>query len=128
MKIFLIEDDVTTIESVKLCIEIYESDSSLEFCSNGLEALQKLKQNTFDVVIIDLGLPDIDGIVLLEKLRQFSKIPAIILTARHNRETQLKAMQLGANDFITKPFDYRNLLDHLKRITNPPEGPKPANQ
>jgi DNA-binding response OmpR family regulator len=122
VKILLIEDDVTTVESVRLCIEIYEPGSKLDFCDNGLEAIQKLKQNLFDVVIIDLGLPDIDGLLLLEQLRIFSKIPAIILTARHNRETQLKAMQLGATDFITKPFDFHNLLSRLKVITSSSEG------
>jgi DNA-binding response OmpR family regulator len=126
VRILLIEDDVTTVESIRLCLEIYEPESKLDFSSNGLEAINKLKQTAFDAVIIDLGLPDIDGLILLEQLRQFSKIPAIILTARHNRETQLKSMQLGANDFITKPFDYRNLLNRLSVIVKPPEDPKPA--
>jgi DNA-binding response OmpR family regulator len=124
VRILLIEDDVTTIESIKLCLEIYEPESKLDFSNSGLEAIHKLKQTEFDVVIIDLGLPDIDGLLLLEQLRQFSQIPAIILTARHNREAQIKSMRLGANDFITKPFDYRNLLNRLSQIAKPPEDQK----
>jgi DNA-binding response OmpR family regulator len=116
MKILLVEDDNLTIESVKLCMEFYENGSKLVTVDKGKEAVQLLQNDHFDAVIIDLGLPDIDGMEVLEQVRRFSDVPAIVLTARHNIESRTKAEETGADEFITKPFDYRLLLASLHRI------------
>jgi DNA-binding response OmpR family regulator len=120
MKILLVEDDNLTIESVKLCMEFYESGSGLVTVDKGKEALQRLQSDQFDAAIIDLGLPDIDGIEVLEQVRRFSTIPVVIVTARHNVESRMKSQELGANEFITKPFDYRLLLSTLHRLLDKP--------
>ncbi len=119
MKLLLIEDDETTVESIKLCLEICEPEASITSISKGLEALALLKTEVYDAVLVDLGLPDIDGTEVIEKLRCFSKIPVIVLSARHSPEVVSKALELGANDYVTKPFDYRNLLKRLKILINP---------
>jgi DNA-binding response OmpR family regulator len=116
MKILLIEDDALTVESIKLCLELYEPESAITSTDKGLEAIQMLKADAFDVVVIDLGLPDIDGMQVLEQIRSFSKVPALILTARHNHESIVRSRELGANDFITKPFNYRLLLNQLHAV------------
>ncbi len=113
MRILLVEDDNLTIESIRLCLEIYEPDSNLISTDQGLEAVKLLQKNPCDAVIIDLGLPDIDGLEVLKKIRSFSQIPALVLTARHNTESIDLARKLGADDFITKPFNYRFLLHQL---------------
>jgi DNA-binding response OmpR family regulator len=118
MKLLLVEDDETTVESIKLCLEICEPDSSIKSLSKGLDALALLKDETFDAVLIDLGLPDIDGTEVIEQLRCFSKIPVVVLSARHSPEVVARALELGANDYVTKPFDYRNLLKRLKALIN----------
>jgi DNA-binding response OmpR family regulator len=71
MKLMLIEDDETTVESIKLCLEIYEPSSTVTATSKGKEAIQLLKENNYDAVLIDLGLPDIDGIEVIEQMRIF---------------------------------------------------------
>ena len=120
MKLLLIEDDLPTVESIKLCFEIYESDSTVFSTDKGLEALRLLKNETFDGVIVDLGLPDIDGTVVIEQLRNFSQIPVVVLSARQNPESISKALELGANHYIVKPFNYRLLLNKLHEILNQP--------
>ena len=118
MKLLLLEDDITTVESIRLCLEIYEPQSSLTTTGKGLEALQLLKDNRFDAVLIDLGLPDIDGSEVIEQLRKFSNIPAIVLSARHSPGVISNALSLGADDYITKPFDYRLLLKRVNNLVN----------
>jgi two-component system, OmpR family, KDP operon response regulator KdpE len=121
MKFLLIEDDNLTIESLKLCMAFYESGSALVSTNKGKEAAQMLKNEHFDAVIIDLGLPDIDGIEVLKQIRSFSNIPAVVLTARHSYEAMTAAKELGADDFITKPFNYRLLLGTLHGILDNPD-------
>jgi len=118
MKLLLVEDDMTTVESIRLCFEVNDPDSVLVSTGLGLEALQKLKDDTFDAVILDLGLPDIDGMKVLEQLRGLCKVPVIVLSARHGAEAISKALELGADDYITKPFDYRLLLRRLNSLTH----------
>jgi two-component system KDP operon response regulator KdpE len=116
MKLLLIEDDETTVESIKLCLEIYEPNSSIDSIGKGLEALESLKTHQYDAVLVDLGLPDIDGTTVIEQLRTFSQIPAVVLSARHSPEVISRALSLGADDYVTKPFDYRNLLKRLNNL------------
>jgi two-component system, OmpR family, KDP operon response regulator KdpE len=116
MKILLVEDDIGTVDSIKLCLEIYRPDANLVATDSGVTAVDKLKTETFDCVLIDLGLPDIDGLELLRRVREFSKLPAIIISARHQKEAISKAMELGASEYITKPFDHHYLISSLNNI------------
>lgn len=125
MRLLLIEDDTTTVESVKLCLEIYEPSSKIKSTGKGLEALRLLQTEKFDAVLIDLGLPDIDGIEVIERLRAFSQIPAVVLSARHSPDVIAKALTLGADDYITKPFDYRLLLKRLHNLVEKTENENP---
>jgi two-component system KDP operon response regulator KdpE len=118
MRLLLIEDDETTVESIKLCMEIYASESTLTSARKGQEALHLLKKEKFDAILVDLGLPDIDGTEVIQKMRKFTQIPAVVLSARHSPEVVANALALGADDYITKPFDYRDLLGRLKQLTN----------
>ena len=116
MKLLLIEDDLATVESINLCLEVNDPESRVVSTSKGLEAIQLLQNDAFDGVIIDLGLPDIDGIEVIEQIRAFSAIPVVVVSARHSPEMISKALSLGANDYITKPFDYRLLLNRLNKL------------
>lgn len=120
MKLLIIEDDISTVESIKFCLELYEPNSTLLYTNKGLEAIKMLNNDRFDAVIIDVGLPDIDGIDVLHQLRQFSATPAIVLSAKHSNEVISKALEYGANDYITKPFNYKKLLLRLREFVNRP--------
>jgi DNA-binding response OmpR family regulator len=81
MKLLLIEDDAITVESIKICAEVFQPDTKIETTGKGIEAIRMLKKGDYNAVIIDLGLPDIDGTEVIKELRRFSNIPAIVLSA-----------------------------------------------
>ncbi len=116
MKLLIVEDDINTVEAVRLCLEIYFPNAAWEATAQGLTALEKVREGTYDGVLVDLGLPDIDGLELIERLRTFSRLPVLVVSARHNPEVIARALRLGANDYITKPYDTWNLLKTLSRL------------
>ena len=113
----LIEDDAATVETIRLCTQIYYPESEVVSSSQGLAAIEMLKKDKFDVVLVDLGLPYIDGLEVLKRIRVFSKIPAIIISARHSFNAASVADELGAIDYITKPFDFHILIQRLGDAT-----------
>jgi two-component system sensor histidine kinase/response regulator len=94
-----------------------ENDYSIEFATNGEAALVWLKKTTFDLILLDINMPGLSGFEVCSKIRSDSsleKIPVIFLSAETDRESILKGFDLGAQDYITKPFDSRELLSRVK--------------
>ena len=87
--------------------EIYE-------VSTGEEALFSIRQNKFDLIILDLGLPEMDGIQVTQKVREFSEVPIIILSVMDNEKHKVKALDAGADDYLTKPFSMDELLARIR--------------
>ncbi|MBO1124178.1 response regulator transcription factor [Enterococcus faecalis] len=110
--ILLIEDDpnITDFMEVVLGQERYQ----LTIASTGMEALTAFQTTSFDLALLDLGLPDIDGIDLLKILRKRMHLPIIIISARNNEEEKVKALDLGADDYVTKPFGTNELLARIR--------------
>lgn len=81
---------------------------------NGAEALQLAARHHPDVVILDLGLPDLDGAEVIEGLRGWSAVPIIVLSARDSEEAKVQALDAGADDYVTKPFGMDELLARLR--------------
>ncbi|QGM92137.1 response regulator [Enterococcus faecalis] len=110
--ILLIEDDpnITDFMEVGLGQERYQ----LTIASTGMEALTAFQTTSFDLALLDLGLPDIDGIDLLKILRKRMHLPIIIISARNNEEEKVKALDLGADDYVTKPFGTNELLARIR--------------
>lgn len=110
--ILLIEDDpnITDFMEVVLDQERYQ----LTIASTGMEALTAFQTTSIDLVLLDLGLPDIDGIDLLKILRKRMHLPIIIISARSNEEEKVKALDLGADDYVTKPFGTNELLARIR--------------
>jgi two-component system, OmpR family, KDP operon response regulator KdpE len=119
MKILMIEDDQETVDVIKLTLENQDPGTEVKSFLKGLEGLETARSERFDVVVLDLGLPDIDGIKLLRELRGFSRIPVLIISARHDPEVITNALDLGAEDYILKPFPFKTLLSTLKDISTP---------
>jgi two-component system KDP operon response regulator KdpE len=82
--------------------------------STGEEALFSIRQNKFDLIILDLVLPDINGIVVASRIREFSTIPIIILSVQENEGEKVKALDAGADDYLTKPFGMDELLARIR--------------
>lgn len=112
IKILVVEDDraVRNLISTTLQINDYEYDLAID----GKNALQLMTSNKYDIVFIDLGLPDIDGIEIIKKFRDFSTTPIIVISARTNEEDKIEALDAGADDFLTKPFNVDELLARVR--------------
>ena len=110
--ILLNEDDpnITDFMEVVLDQERYQ----LTIARTGMEALTAFQTTSIDLVLLDLGLPDIDGIDLLKILRKRLHLPIIIISARSNEEEKVKALDLGADDYVTKPFGTNELLARIR--------------
>jgi two-component system, OmpR family, KDP operon response regulator KdpE len=117
MKILMIEDDKTTIEVIRLTLAVQDPNSKIISKEKGREGLETARNENFDVVVLDLGLPDIDGMRVLEELRRFSKTPVLIVSARHDPNVITNALDLGAQDYILKPFKFQSFFTSLKSVT-----------
>ena len=82
--------------------------------ANGKDGIVQAAQRRPEVVLLDLGLPDIDGVTVLKRLREWSKVPVIILSVRDRENDKIAALDAGANDYVTKPFSPGELLARLR--------------
>lgn len=87
---------------------------NFEMATNGSMALSLLVKHQFDIILLDLGLPDLDGIDIIKKLRTFSFTPIIVISARSNDDDKIKALDMGADDYLTKPFSVEELLARIR--------------
>ena len=94
--------------------------------SNGLEVLPWLKANTADLILLDLMLPGCDGLEICRKLRSFSTVPIIIITARIEEIDRLLGLELGADDYICKPFSPREMVARVKAVLRRLQAPTTA--
>jgi len=116
MKALIVEDDRATIEAVSLVFKLRWSEMEVVSTTTGNEASHLVETELPDVVILDLILPDIDGIEVLRKIRRFSSVPVVVLTARLESISMVEGLELGADDYITKPFDPVVLLARVKNV------------
>ena len=82
---------------------------------NGMEVLEKISQNP-DIILLDLGLPDIDGVEVIKKIRTWSNVPIIVISARSEDRDKIDALDAGADDYLTKPFSVEELLARLRVV------------
>lgn len=115
LKVLLAEDDRNLGNILKSYLEAKMYETTL--CVNGQEALQAYAKNKFDVCIIDVMMPVMDGFSLAKEIRLDNKhIPILFLTAKSLQEDKIKGFELGADDYITKPFSMEELLVRMKAI------------
>ncbi|MBW1971569.1 MAG: DNA-binding response regulator [Deltaproteobacteria bacterium] len=116
MKILLVEDDIDTKKFLKKGLE--ENYYSVETTSSGLEALEYIESQPFDLIILDIMLPELDGISLLKNIRKRGNfIPVILLTVKDSNEEIIAGLDAGADDYITKPFSFNQLLARIRAVT-----------
>jgi two-component system, OmpR family, KDP operon response regulator KdpE len=84
--------------------------------ANGEDALVLVADRRPDVALLDLGLPDVDGIEVLRRVRAFSDVPVVVLTARDRQGDKIAALDAGADDYVTKPFDMEELLARMRAV------------
>ncbi len=125
-RILIIDDDK------ELCVLIKQSVLSenieADFCNNGREGLQKLKEAEYQLVILDIMMPGIDGFEVLEEIRKESRLPILMFTSKNDSVSKVRGLRAGADDYLTKPFDMDELIARIvsliRRYTrfNQPDG------
>lgn len=116
MKILAIEDDQNIVESLNLILHMRWPEAELFSTRLGEEGLNLLDTLRPDIVILDLGLPDISGFDVLQQMRTFSEVPVIILTVLGDEDDIVRGLELGANDYIVKPFRKAEFLARVKAL------------
>jgi DNA-binding response OmpR family regulator len=113
-RLLLVEDDPRL--AAMLTEYLGEAGFRVSHAARGAEALQRLGHEVFDVVVLDLMLPDMDGLDLCRRLRAGSDVPVLMLTARGDATDRIVGLELGADDYLPKPFQPRELLARLRAI------------
>ena len=112
--ILIIEDDSQIARFIEL--ELKHEGFQVDKIDNGYDGLNKIKENDYDLLLLDLMLPGIDGIEVCNKIRDFSDIPIIMLTAKSELEDKVKGLDTGADDYLTKPFEIEELLARIRAL------------
>ncbi len=116
MKALIIEDNADVVEAISLCLQIRWPEVAISTSALGLNGVEMVKSLSFDIIILDLNLPDTDGLEVLRQIRSFSNIPIIIVTVRGNEDDQAKGLEMGADDYIVKPFRPRDLVARVNSV------------
>ena len=116
MKILIVDDNPEIIEIVAQTLELRWPEVNLISTFLGEEGVELVKKELPDIVILDLGLPDMDGFQVLRQIRGFSDVPLIIFTARGDEANRVKGLGLGADDYVVKPFSPGELLARVQAI------------
>lgn len=130
VKVAVIEDDSTLVEAVSLCFRCLWPEVDIVSATEGEEGVKLVKTESPDVIILDIGLPDMDGFEVLTRIRHFSNVPVIILTIMGEEMDKVRGLELGADEYITKPFDHKEFITRVKKVLSRSQlaQPKRANE
>lgn len=112
--ILIVDDEERMVRFIRLNLE--QDGFSTAEANSGMEAMQKLRDQLPDLMLLDVMLPDIDGFEVLSMVREISSIPVIMLTAKGEEEEKIRGLELGADDYITKPFSPRELVSRIRAV------------
>ena len=125
MTVLVVDDEPRLVDVVRMNLEV-EGYRVVE-AANGYEALDRLKQDLPDLVILDVMMPELDGFETLRRIRAVSNVPVIMLTVRNEESDRIRGLEIGADDYISKsPFSPRELLTRVKALLRRTFTPSPA--
>ena len=116
MKVVVIDDSPEIAEVVSLCFQLRWSGAEVVSAGDGATGLELIETENPDVVILDIGLPEMDGFQVLREIRRFSRVPVIMLTVRDEDVDVARGLELGADDYITKPFSHIELIARVQAV------------
>jgi two-component system KDP operon response regulator KdpE len=111
-RILVVDDEPALVRT--LSINLRARDYEVEHAFDGRSALQCVAEAEPDVLVLDLGLPDLDGVEVIRRVRRTSELPIIVLSARHESDDKVEALDEGADDYVTKPFGMDELLARVR--------------
>ncbi|WP_407835832.1 response regulator [Streptomyces sp. DSM 116496] len=126
IKVLVVEDDAQLVRALRINLEARKFE--VQTASDGNTALRLAAARKPDVILLDLGLPDMDGIDVIKDVREGSGVPILVLSARHTSEEKIRALDAGADDYVTKPFSMDELLARLRAAVRRPEVATPEHE
>ena len=128
MRILVVDDEPDVVESVRLGFTLQWREVDVLGASGGEAALDVVERDHPDIVLLDVGLPDVDGFEVLRRIREFSDVPVVMLTARDDAMDKVKGLELGADDYVTKPFNHLELMARVKAVLRRMAMPAPSSR
>lgn len=126
MKILVADDDPQILDALTVGLQLQWQDSTVLGAADGEMALHQFFTHGPDVVVLDVAMPGLSGFAVLQEIRQVSDVPVIMLTARGEEMDQVRGLELGADDYVVKPFSHLALLARIKAVLRRAELPPPA--
>ena len=113
-KVLVVDDEKLIVKGLKFSLE--QDDMEVDCAYDGEEALEKAKNNKYDIILLDIMLPKLNGIEVCQQIREFSDVPIVMLTAKGEDMDKIMGLEYGADDYITKPFNILEVKARLKAI------------
>ena len=113
-KVLVVDDEKSIVKGIKYSLE--QDDMEVDVAYDGGEALTKAKENTYDIILLDIMLPVHTGLEVCQMIREFSDVPIIMLTAKGEDMDKILGLEYGADDYITKPFNILEVKARIKAI------------
>lgn len=113
-KILMIEDDFMIAESTLTLLRFHQYE--VEWVNNGLDGIKQLTQQQFDLILLDLGLPMMDGMQVLKQIRQRVTTPVLIISARDQLQNRVDGLNQGADDYLIKPYEFDELIARIQAL------------
>ncbi len=126
MKILVVDDDPQILDAVTIGFQLQWQDSTVIPATDGEAGLQLFYEHDPDVVVLDVAMPGKNGFEVLKQIRRISDVPVIMLTARTEEIDQVRGLELGADDYVVKPFSHLALLARVKAVLRRAELPSPV--
>ncbi|MFF8103763.1 response regulator [Streptomyces sp. NPDC016640] len=125
-RVLVVEDDPQLVRALKINLQARRYE--VQAAGTGAEALRLAAARKPDVIVLDLGLPDMDGVDVIKAVRGWSGVPILVLSARHTSEEKVRALDAGADDYVSKPFSMDELLARLRAATRRESAPVQADR
>jgi two-component system, OmpR family, KDP operon response regulator KdpE len=128
VKILVVDDAPEVIEAVTVSFNLQWRETDVHGACGGESALDVVEREHPDLVLLDIAMPGMDGYETLRRIREFSDVPVIMLTAKDGVLDKVKGLELGADDYVTKPFDHLELLARVKAVLRRLSMPQPVSR
>ncbi|HEU4759152.1 MAG TPA: response regulator transcription factor [Dehalococcoidia bacterium] len=126
MKVLVVDDEPDVIEVVNLCFSLRWPEADVVAAKNADEAFELIEAHAPDLILLDIVLPGTDGFQICQEVRRFSDVPIIMLTARDSEVDKVRGLEMGADDYVTKPFSHLELLARVRAVLRRYQSQLPA--
>jgi DNA-binding response OmpR family regulator len=126
MKVLVVDDEPDVIEVVNLCFGLRWPEADVVSAKSGEEALRLLEQDPPDLILLDIVLPGMDGFEVCQEVRRISDVPIVMVSARDSEVDKVRGLEMGADDYITKPFSHLELLARVRAVLRRYQNQLPA--